>query len=169
MRTQSLPILKRALTVLTATLFASCAVAPPSASMGPGNRYLDPPEQLKETVRLVIYRPNRFIGAAGRPVVYVDGQPMLNFLKESALEPGTALVVDLPLHASRIQWAAKLNQPIAAESITVEPSGGAKQFLRWTLKPTHGYLEKVDESVALSETSGLLFVGYRNLVSGARN
>jgi hypothetical protein len=122
------------------------------------------PQQPKESIRLIIYRPQTLVGMAGRPVVLVNEKRMVTALKHSMLDPGSVFIVDAPAVFTRVTWVqSKMSEP-NQEPLVLTESKGLVRYLRWTLKPTYGYLEEVSLEVGIQETRPLRYMGYRNIV-----
>jgi hypothetical protein len=117
------------------------------------------------SLRLFVYRPQVLVGMAGRPVVVVNGRKMLTALTESMLEPGSVFIVDAPADHTRVDWIQFRNAEASSNPLDFTGLAGATRYLRWTLKPTYGYLEPVSEDVARSEIAPLRYMGYRNLLA----
>lgn len=118
---------------------------------------------MPDSLRLIIYRPQTLVGMAGRPQVVINGQTMLTVLNESLLEPGSVFVVDAPAGQTRLSWVQSGKTESNTDPLVFNGLNGAIRYLRWTLKPTYGYLELVDEGKARDEIGPLRYMGYRNL------
>lgn len=121
------------------------------------------PPQASDSIRLIIYRPQVLVGMWGRPVVLINGRKMLGVLSESLLDPGSVFVVDAPAGSTQVTWLQARQTVPSAEPIVFKEQKGATRFLRWTLKPTYGYLELVTEEVARGEIGPLRYMGYRKV------
>lgn len=125
------------------------------------------PQQPAESIRLIIYRPQVLVGMWGKPVVIVNGQRMGNLgspVTENHLQPGTVFVVDAPASLTRVWWSQSGQGEATDKAISYTGLAGAKRYLRWTLKPTYGYLQEVDETSALDEIAPLRFSAHVNLL-----
>ena len=104
----------------------------------------------------------------GKPVILVNDQRMGNPgspVADNYLQPGTVFVVDAPAAQTRVGWLQSGKDEASDQSINYTGLAGAKRYLRWTLKPTYGYLQEVDEASAIEEITPLRFSGYVNQVS----
>lgn len=155
-----------ALLLSGALLLAGCAS---TADGRPAQRArLEPPPQPAESIRLFIYRPQMLVGMLGKPVILVNGQRMGiqgSPVNDNFLEPGSVFVVDAPASVTRVGWIQSRQTQPSADVITYTDMPGARRYLRWTLKPTHGYLQEVAEAVAVEEIGPLRYNGYINQVS----
>jgi hypothetical protein len=123
------------------------------------------PQQPAEDIRLVIYRPQVLVGMWGKPVILVNGQRMGNPgspVSDNHLQPGTVFVVDAPASLTRVGWSQPGRDEATDQAISYTGLAGATRYLRWTLKPTYGYLQEVDEAGALEEIASLHFSAYVN-------
>jgi hypothetical protein len=123
------------------------------------------PQQPAESIRLVIYRPQVLVGMWGKPVILVNGQRMGNPgspMSDNHLQPGTVFVVDAPAALTRVGWSQPGRDEATDQAIAYSGLAGATRYLRWTLKPTYGYLQEVDEARALEEIASLRFSAYVN-------
>ncbi|MEW5787553.1 MAG: hypothetical protein AB1899_06845 [Pseudomonadota bacterium] len=126
------------------------------------------PAQPGSSIRLVIYRPQTLVGMWGKPTILVNGQPMgirgsptnANFLA-----PGSVFVVDAPASLARVGWIQTGKTEPDAQEIVFRDLPGATRHLRWTLKPTYGYLQEVEAGSARDEIGPLRFTGYMDLVN----
>jgi hypothetical protein len=154
------------LLVSGALLLAGCST---TAEVRPAERArLEPPQQPAESIRLVVYRPQTLVGMAGRPVVVVNDRRMGiegSPVNENFLQPGSVFVVDAPAALTQVRWLQSKQARPSDDVITYKDLPGATRYLRWTLKPTYGYLQEVGESVALEEIGPLRYSGYLNLSS----
>ncbi len=124
---------------------------------------IEAPQQAAGSLRLVIYRPQTIVGMLGRPIVVINGHQMLNAVRESMLDPGSVFIVDAPADHANVDWIQHRRNELSADSIVFKDLRGATRYLRWTLKPTYGYLEQVEEDAARQELGPLRYTGYRNL------
>jgi hypothetical protein len=148
--------------VPVALLLAGCAT---TSDFGQRAR-LEPPQQPMESIRLIIYRPQTLVGMLGKPVVFVNGQQMGikgSPVNENLLEPGSVFVVDAPATLTHVSWLQSSKAQSRGEAITYQGLQGVKRYLRWTLKPTYGYLQEVDEVIAAEEIPPLRYTGYLDL------
>jgi hypothetical protein len=128
------------------------------------------PQQPAESIRLIIYRPQVLVGMWGKPVIIVNGERMGNPgspATENHLQPGSVFVVDAPASLTRVWWSQPSQGEAGDKAISYVGLTGAKRYLRWTMKPTYGYLQEVDETSAAAEIAPLRFSAYVNLI--ARN
>ena len=125
---------------------------------------LGPPAQASNSLRLVIYRPQALVGMWGRPFVIVNGQMMVTSLRDSLLDPGSVFVVDAPENHTQVTWLQSRQTVPSTDPLVFQGLPGATRYLRWTLKPTYGYLELVPEDIAREEIIPLHYMGYRNVV-----
>lgn len=123
--------------------------------------------QPPDAIRLYIYRPQALVGMWGNAIVLVDGKPMgnpANPTVENLLLPGAVFVVDNPARITRVGWV----QPGRGEEtelvLDLDPTKSRVWYLRWDLKPTYGYLRRVDEAQALAEIASLGLSGYVSLL-----
>jgi len=145
-------------------VLAGCTTTTDMESRTAQRPRIEPPQQVHNSLRLIIYRPQVLVGMLGRPVVVINDQKMLNFLNESMLEPGSVFVVDVPSEQTKLGWIQSGKTESNVDPIVLQGLGGAQRYFRWTLRPTSGYLQQVDESVAREEIGPLYYKGYRNLV-----
>jgi len=121
------------------------------------------PAQTENTMRLYVYRPQSFVGMWGSAIVIVDGTWLgdrKNPLIDNKLIPGAVFVVDVPAAPARV-WSYQSGRGEDVETaLSLSPTVSRTWFLRWTLKPTYGYLRTVDEREALAELESLRFSGY---------
>lgn len=147
---------------------AGCSTTTEVQSVQNGREALFPfPQQPAESIRLIIYRPQVLVGMWGKPVVFVNGQRMGNLgspVTENHLQPGTVFVVDAPASLTRVGWSQSGQGEATDKAITYTGLAGARRYLRWTLKPTYGYLQEIDEASALEEIAVLRFSAYVNLL-----
>lgn len=125
------------------------------------------PQQPADSVRLVIYRPQVLVGMWAKPVIVVNGQRIpkpRSPAMEDYLPPGAVIVVDAPAALTRVEWSQPGRGAPTDEAITYTGLANATRYLRWTLKPTYGYLQEADEASAIEEVRRLRFGGYVNLV-----
>lgn len=149
-----------------ACLLAGCASTADCSPAQSGR--LEPPQQPAHSLRLFIYRPQTLVGMLGRPVVLVNDQRMGiqgSPVNDNFLEPGSVFVVDAPASLTRVGWIQSRQTQPDADVITYQNLPGARRYLRWTLKPTHGYLREVAEAEAVEEIGPLRYNGYINQVS----
>jgi hypothetical protein len=125
---------------------------------------IEPPQQVQNSLRLIIYRPQSIVGMMGRPVIVINGQKMLTVLNDSMLEPGSVFVIDAPSEQTKLTWVQSGKTESTVEPLLLKGLRGAQRYFRWTLRPTYGYLEQVDESVAREEIGPLIYMGYKNVV-----
>jgi len=100
----------------------------------------------------------------GRPFVIVNGQMMVTSLRDSLLDPGSVFVVDAPENHTQVTWLQSRQTVPSTDPLVFQGLPGATRYLRWTLKPTYGYLELVPEDIAREEIIPLHYMGYRNVV-----
>lgn len=157
------------LLLATSFILAGCATPPENHPAQSRRGALFPfPQQPAESVRLIIYRPQVLVGMWGKPVILVNDQRMGNPgspVADNYLQPGTVFVVDAPAAQTRVGWLQSGKDEASDQSINYTGLAGAKRYLRWTLKPTYGYLQEVDEASAIEEITPLRFSGYVNQVS----
>jgi hypothetical protein len=126
------------------------------------------PAQAENTMRLYIYRPQSMVGMWGSAIVIVNGAWLgdrNNPVIENKLIPGAVFVVDVPAAPARV-WSYQSGRGEDLDSaLELSPAQSRTWFLRWTLKPTYGYLRAVDEREALAELESLRFSGYVTLDS----
>lgn len=152
------------LSIGVAFLLAGCAT--PSGSHPSGRARLAPPPQPADSIRLFIYRPQTLVGMMGRPVVFVNGRQMGipgSAVNENLLQPGVVFVVDAPAALTRVSWLQSGKASPGKVEIVYRGLPGTRRHLRWTLEPTYGYLQEVDEAVAAKEIDALRYNGYLNL------
>jgi len=159
---------RRLLAVLVASgaLFAGCSTAPEVQSPRPAR--LDLPSQAVDAIRLVIYRPQTLVGMWGKPIVLVNDRPMGvqgSPVNENFLQPGSVFVVDAPASLTRVRWLQSRQAQPGDDVITFQGLPGATRYLRWTLKPTSGFLHQVDERTAVEEIVALRYTGYVSLIA----
>lgn len=134
----------------------------------PGYREARPtiPAQAEDTMRLYIYRPQSMVGMWGSAIVIVNGTWLgdrENPLIDNKLIPGAVFVVDVPAAPARV-WSYQSGRGEDLETaLQLSPAQSPTWFLRWTLKPTYGYLRTVDEREAAAELESLRFSGYMKL------
>ena len=124
------------------------------------------PAQAEDTMRLYVYRPQAMVGMWGSAIVIVNGtwlgdreSPLI----DNKLIPGAVFVVDVPAAPARV-WSYQSGRGEDLETaLQLLPAGSRIWFLRWTLKPTYGYLTAVDEREASAELESLRFSGYVKL------
>lgn len=124
------------------------------------------PSQAPGTARIFIYRPQAIVGSRGSAIVIVDGKWMgnpANPIQENHLLPGSVFAVDSAAKLARVWWYQPGRGEEKDQVIEVSADRASRWYLRWDLKPTHGYLQPVDESTALKEIQGLRFSAYVNL------
>ncbi len=155
--------------MLTATLFVgvTCLLAGCSTTSDLRQRArLEAPQQPAESIRLFIYRPQTLVGMHGKPVVMVNGQQMGiqgSPVNENFLQPGSVSVVDAPANLTRVEWRQSSKAQPGGEAMTYQGLAGETRYLRWSLKPTYGYLQEMDEAVAAEEIHPLRYNGYLDL------
>jgi hypothetical protein len=155
------------LATCVAFVLAGCAT---TAGHAPSQRArLAPPQQPADSIRLFIYRPQTLVGMMGKPAVLVNGRQMGiagSPVNENLLQPGSVFVVDAPATLARVTWRQSGKAEPDGDEIVYQGLPGTQRYLRWTLKPTLGYLQEVDEAVAAKEIAPLYYNGYVNLTSG---
>ena len=124
------------------------------------------PAQTENTIRLYIYRPQSIVGMWGSAIVIVNGTWLgdrKNPVIDNKLIPGAVFVVDIPAAPARV-WSYQSGRGEDVETaLQLSPAESRTWFLRWTLKPTYGYLRTVEEREALAELESLRFSGYVTL------
>ena len=162
-------VLFRVMLAVAATLLNGCSTTAEVQPAGSKRAALFPfPQQAAESIRLVIYRPQVLVGMSGKPVIFVNGQRMGNPgspVTENHLQPGTVFVVDAPASLVRVSWSQSAQREPSDKAISYTGLSGAKRYLRWTLMPTYGYLQEIDEAKAIEEIGSLRFSAYVNLLS----
>ena len=134
----------------------------------PGYREARPtiPVQAEDAMRLYIFRPQSMVGMWGSAVVIVNGAWLgdrENPLIDNKLIPGAVFIVDVPAAPARV-WSYQSGRGEDRETaLQLVPAQSRTWFLRWTLKPTYGYLTTVDEREASAELESLRFSGYVKL------
>ena len=144
-------------------LIAGCSTGNNTGGLPSQRPRIEPPLQPPNSIRLIIYRPQTILGMSGRPVIVINGLSMLTVLRESMLDPGSAFVVDAPAEHTQVGWIQSKQTELNSDLIVFAGLRGETRYLRWFLNPTYGYLQQVDESVALEELGQLRYMGYRNL------
>jgi hypothetical protein len=114
-----------------------------------------------DKTRIYIYRPQRFLGAAVRNVVIVNGKWIGGTVDppKILLTPGSVFIVDSPIQQNKI-W---LQQDKGGEDDTklgFSSGNGEAIYLRLSMKPTSSYLAITDKSTAKEEIQGLNFMGH---------
>lgn len=164
-------VLLRLILVLVSIVLNGCSTTAEVQTAHGARQALFPfPQQPVESIRLVIYRPQVLVGMWGKPVIIVNGQRMGNPgspVTENHLQPGTVFVVDAPASLARVWWSQSGQGEATDKAISYTGLAGAKRYLRWTLMPTYGYLQEIDEARAIEEIGSLRFSAYVNLL--ARN
>jgi hypothetical protein len=123
--------------------------------------------QPADAIRLYVYRPQALVGMWGNAIVIVDGTRMgnpANPTAENLLLPGSVFVVDTPARATRVWWVQSGRGEETELALTLDPAQSRVWYLRWELKPTYGYLRRVDEAQAHAEIESLGLSGYVNLM-----
>ena len=107
--------------------------------------------------RLFIYRPHVFVGLGGNAIVIINGHWIGDRddpIKDNKLIPGTVFVVDVPSDQVKVWWYQNGKEDFD-KAFTVSSTTSQTHYLRWSLKPTYGYLDQVDQVKALEEISQL--------------
>jgi hypothetical protein len=124
------------------------------------------PPQPADSLRLIIFRPQMMTGLFASHIVIIDGKWMgdqKDPFNDNLLLPSAVFVVDVPARLTRI-WAFAPGVGEERErAIELRPTDSHARYLRWTMRPTHGYLQEVGEQQALLELETLRLSGYRNL------
>lgn len=169
------PTHRFALAMLAATvglLAGGCAEGPAARVVQIGR--LEPFAEVKvklpplapDSMRLYVYRPQAFLGWAGSAIVVVDGHQMgdpTRRMNENLLMPGAVFVLDTPAKPTRVWWEQGGQGDESGKAIEVSPSDSRTWYLRWGLKPTHGFLQIVQEEQAIAEIEPLRMSGYVTL------
>jgi hypothetical protein len=123
--------------------------------------------QPADAMRLYIYRPQTVVGMWGNAIVLVDGKHMgnpANPTVENLLLPGAVFVVDTPVKVTRVGWVQSGRGEETELVLDLDPAQSRVWYLRWDLRPTYGYLRRVDDAQAQSEIAPLGLSGYVNLL-----
>ena len=124
------------------------------------------PPQPAESVRLIIYRPQGFVGMFGRAIIIVNGRWMgdpTDAIRKNLLLPASVFVVDAPTDVVRVWWAQPWRGEEADKALELSSAKARTWYLRWSMKSDHGYLAPVNREQADSELASLRFSGYVNL------
>lgn len=116
--------------------------------------------------RIFVYRPQAFIGMSGSAVVIIDGKWMgdaKHSFDNNLLLPGAVFVVDTPADVARVWWYQGGKGEETDKALSLRSTEGRTWYLRWGMKPTHGYLEITSEEKAVVEIESLRFSGYVRL------
>jgi hypothetical protein len=114
--------------------------------------------------RLYIYRPQRLLGALGKPVVIINdywfgkaGQSAY-----SPLSPGAVFVVDslAPIHRA---WLYQGGSEDRQHQLSLPAGSGRTHYLRLQMHPTYASLKEVDARTAVAEIDQLQLSGYFGL------
>lgn len=152
--------------ILTAAIsLAGCAHTRTHTAASAKRLRVEPPPQPANSLRLIIYRPQQLVGVWGQPVIVVNGRKMLTALSDSMLDPGSVFVVDAPAEHTLVEWIQSRKSKPSTQSLVINGLQQSTRYLRWTLKPTFGYLEPVTAAVARVEIGPLHYMGYRNVVA----
>lgn len=160
-----------------ATLLSACAYAPTWTAVGTRlyqQSQLEPyttakskiPPQPDGHYRIYVYRPQTFVGMSGNAVVIVDGKWMGNIndpVHDNLLLPGTVFIVDSLADVTRVWWYQGGKGDESDKALSLPSADSRTWYLRWSLKPTYGYLETVSEQQPLTEIESLHFTGYVEL------
>jgi len=125
------------------------------------------PQLAPDAIRLYVYRPQAVVGLMGNAIVVVDGRRMGNPESptlENLLLPGAVFVVDTPARRTLVGWQQAGQGDESSKAIELTPELSRIWYLRWDLKPTSGYLQRVEEQQALSEIEPLRLSAYVSLL-----
>lgn len=171
MRSQRLRSISTA--AAAALLLASCAT-PPSVFPDQPRPVLPPylsvksklPEQPANSIRLYIYRPQSYLGRLGSAIILVNGVALADRsspVYRNLLQPGSVFVTDTLGEVARITWDQNGRPEGTDKPIEISIQQTSVVYLRWSMKPTYGYLEQVSEQQASKEISTLGVSGYTTL------
>lgn len=168
MKMKSWNLLKLLLAAVSISLTGCSSTAEVQSTQNERQALFPFPQQPAESIRLIIYRPQVLVGMWGKPVIIVNGQRMGNPgspVTENHLQPGSVFVVDAPASLTRIWWSQPSQGEANDKAISYIGLAGARRYLRWTMKPTYGYLQEVDEASAVEDIAPLRFSAYVNLLA----
>jgi hypothetical protein len=120
------------------------------------------PPRAEGDTRIFIFRPQAVVGMLGAPVVIVDGTWMGDPQDpaNNRMLPGSVFVVDTPAAVTRVWWYQAGRGEEKDMALELPSAESRAWYLRWSMKPTSGYLQRVAEADALREIAPLKFGGY---------
>ena len=124
-----------------------------------------PPKPTK-SIRLFVYRPQRFVGWFGTAIIIVNGEWMGNAddpFHENMMLPGTVFVVDVPTDVVRVWWYKKGKGEEVARALELSSAKAKRWYLRWSMDLVDSYLVPIEEHQAIPDLNSLRFSGYVNL------
>lgn len=122
------------------------------------------PQQSDNTTRIYIYRPQRLLGSAAKPVVIINGESFgdKNNPKVNLLPPASVFIVDSSAPKFEM-WLFQNNKEEFDKKTQFRATPGKTKFFRLGMKSTYTFLEAVKSDKAIDEIQKLRLTGYKNL------